>query len=148
MLVALEMGDVKVETDEATVQIRDLARRAGVTTRTLRYYEEKGLLDPERLPNGYRWYTADAVETVRRIRLLLAAGINSDRARAALPCVLDDGGFLAPTCEQMVVDFERERDRIDRQIAELESARASLDAMIAAGRQRAEAADRRQSAPV
>jgi DNA-binding transcriptional MerR regulator len=139
---------VKVETYEATVQIRDLAKRAGVTTRTLRYYEEKGLLEPERLPNGYRWYTADDVETVRRIRFLLAAGINTDMTREALPCMLDDGGFLAPTCEEMVVDFERERDRIDRQIAELELARASLDAIIAAGRQRAELADCRQSAPV
>ncbi len=139
---------MKVKTYEATVQIRELAKRAGVTTRTLRYYEEKGLLEPKRLPNGYRWYTADAVETVRRIRLLLAARINTDRARVALPCLLDDGGFLAPTCEEMVFDFERERDRIDRQIAELESARASLDAMIAAGRQRAELADCLQSAPV
>jgi DNA-binding transcriptional MerR regulator len=137
--------DVRVETDEALMQIRDLARRAGVTTRTLRYYEEKGLLDPERLPNGYRRYTDHHVETVRRIRFLLAAGINTDMAREVLPCMLDDGGFLAPTCQELVIDFERERERIDRQIAELESARASLDAIITAGRQRARCA---QSAAV
>jgi DNA-binding transcriptional MerR regulator len=140
--------DVRVETDEALMQIRDLAERAGVTTRTLRYYEEKGLLGPERLPNGYRRYTDDDVETVRRIRFLLAAGINTDMAREVLPCLLDDGGFLAPTCQELVIDFERERERIDRLIAELESARASLDAIITAGRQRARIASCAQSAAV
>ena len=140
--------DVRVETDEALMQIRDLAKRAGVTTRTLRYYEEQGLLDPERLPNGYRRYTDDDVETVRRIRFLLAAGINTDMAREVLPCMLDDGGFLAPTCQELVIDFERERERIDRLIAELESARASLDAIIIAGRQRARIASCAQSAAV
>jgi DNA-binding transcriptional MerR regulator len=130
------------------MQIRDLAERAGVTTRTLRYYEEKGLLEPERLPNGYRRYTADDVEMVRRIRFLLAAGINTDTAREVLPCMLDDGEFLAPTCDEVVVDFERERERIDRKIAELESARASLDAIIVAGRRRADTLECGQSASV
>ncbi|OWY63067.1 hypothetical protein B7486_55090 [cyanobacterium TDX16] len=120
------------------MQIRELAERAGVSTRTLRYYEEKGLLEPARSANGYRQYGAEDVERVRRIRFLLAAGINTDMAREVLPCMLDDGGFLAPYCEETVVEFERERARIEGQIAELEAARDSLDAIIAAGRTNAE----------
>lgn len=120
------------------MQIRELAERTGVSTRALRYYEEKGLLAPQRSANGYRRYAAEDVERVRRIRFLLAAGINTDMAREVLPCLLDDGGFLAPYCQETVEDFERERERIDAQIAELEAARSSLDAIIAAGRANAE----------
>lgn len=46
-----------------------VARQAGVTTQTLRYYERRGLLpDPGRTSSGYRTYPADAVRVVRFIK--------------------------------------------------------------------------------
>lgn len=114
------------------MKIGELGRRAGVSTRTLRYYEEQGLLEPTRLPNGYRSYNDRDVEQVRRIRFLLAAGINTDMAREVLPCMVDDGAFLIPACEDLIAEFEREETRIAERIAELESARTALAGIITA----------------
>jgi DNA-binding transcriptional MerR regulator len=118
----------------ADVQIGVLADRAGVSTRTLRYYEEKGLLRPNRTPAGYRVYTEEHAETVRRIRILLAAGLNTDTVREILPCMVDDGEFLAPGCDDLVAELERERQRIDDRIAELHDVRSALTGIIRAGK--------------
>lgn len=46
-----------------------VAKRAGVTTSAIRYYEDHGLLRPSgRLPNGYRFYGDDAVKALRFVR--------------------------------------------------------------------------------
>ena len=50
---------------EKTVRIGELAEAAGTTTKTLRFYEDQGLLPPaERTAAGYRDYTPDALARV------------------------------------------------------------------------------------
>ena len=49
----------------STVEIR-----TGLTRANIRYYEAEGLLQPDRLPNGYRDYTDGHVETLKKIKLL------------------------------------------------------------------------------
>lgn len=57
------------EQDEAYLQIGEVAERTGVTQRTLRFYEEKGLLrPPSRMEGGFRLYSEDDVKRVQRIR--------------------------------------------------------------------------------
>ncbi|MEU6717888.1 MerR family transcriptional regulator [Nonomuraea sp. NPDC046802] len=116
------------------MKIGTFADRAGVSTRALRYYEEKGLLHPERTSAGYRVYTGEDIETVRRIRVLLAAGLNSDLVREILPCMVDDGEFLAPGCDDLIAAFEGELQRIEGQIAELHNVRSALTGIIKAGK--------------
>jgi DNA-binding transcriptional MerR regulator len=48
------------------MRIGELSRRTGVNERLLRYYEEQGLLRPDRLPSGYRVYAESDVQTVGR----------------------------------------------------------------------------------
>ena len=49
-----------------SIGIGTLAKRAGVSIDTIRYYEKSGLLPPEaRLPSGYRRYTAEQVSRGR-----------------------------------------------------------------------------------
>lgn len=56
---------------ERFLQIGEAADRASLTQRTLRYYEEKGLLDPPtRMDGGFRLYTPDDMERIDRIRQL------------------------------------------------------------------------------
>ncbi|MGZ4114645.1 MAG: MerR family transcriptional regulator [Actinomycetota bacterium] len=64
-------------------RIGEIAVRAGVTTRTLRYYEELGLLSPSRrTAGGARRYTDDDVEAVERIRDLQdVMGLDLDAIR-------------------------------------------------------------------
>jgi DNA-binding transcriptional MerR regulator len=59
------------EPDEAHLQIGEVAERTGVTQRTLRFYEEKGLLrPPSRMEGGFRLYSEDDVRRVEQIRKL------------------------------------------------------------------------------
>ena len=59
------------DNNEATLQIGEVAERTGVTQRTLRFYEEKGLLRPPgRMEGGFRLYSEDDVKRVQRIRRL------------------------------------------------------------------------------
>ena len=114
------------------MRIQELADRTGASERSLRYYEQQGLLRPARLPNGYRDYVEADVDEVRRIRMLLAAGLSTTVIAQVLPCMVDDGGVLAPCSADMVPTFLVERQRIDEAIAELVATRELLDAIVAA----------------
>jgi MerR family transcriptional regulator, heat shock protein HspR len=60
------------------------AELAGVHPQTLRIYERKGLLDPERTGGGSRRYSDDDIEQLRRINALTAAGVNLEGVRRIL----------------------------------------------------------------
>jgi DNA-binding transcriptional MerR regulator len=67
------------------LRIGEVATRAGVTTRTLRYYQEVGLLAPETTPGGTRVYSEDDVERLRRIlELRDVMGFDLERIRLVL----------------------------------------------------------------
>ncbi|MGV9723605.1 MerR family transcriptional regulator [Nocardia beijingensis] len=112
------------------MRIGELARRAGVSERALRYYEQQGLLAPERRPSGYRVYSDEDVAAVRRIKILLAAGLSTTQILEVLPCIVDDDGLLTPGCPGLVDGLVQQRDRIDGAIAKLEATRANLDTII------------------
>ncbi len=57
--------------NEVRYQIGEVAERTGVTQRTLRFYEERGLLQPaERMDGGFRLYSDQDVERINLIRQL------------------------------------------------------------------------------
>lgn len=114
------------------MRMGEFSRRTGVSQRLLRYYEEQGLLRPARRPSGYREFAEEDVATVRGIRILLGAGLNTATIAELLPCMVDDGKVLAPGCPGMLPDLKRERERIDGAVAGLLAARSTLDAVIAA----------------
>lgn len=114
------------------MRIGEVATRAGVSARALRYYEEQQLLQAERSDSGQRHYTPDAVERVRLIRQLFAAGLNSRAIVELLPCVHTGVATAA-----MLDRLRAERDRIDRQIAELAHARDRLGGVIEVAEQNA-----------
>lgn len=109
--------------------IGELARHTGVSTRSLRYYEEKGLLRPSRLTNGYRSYDADAVERVRHIRQLLSSGLGVGDIRLLASCLgrpPQDG----VTCPDIVRLYEAKLAEIDAGMAELGALRAEVEARL------------------
>ncbi|MFH9067627.1 MerR family transcriptional regulator [Streptomyces coeruleorubidus] len=113
--------------------IGELSRRTGVSTRRLRYYEQQGLLRPQRRASGHREFDQSDVATVRRVRTLLAAGLNTDLIREVLPCIADEGAILAPTCQEMAQDLKHERERLNRSIEQLQAAHAMLGPITHAG---------------
>lgn len=119
------------------MRIGELARRTGVSERSLRYYETQGLLPAERTPGGHREYPEAAVDRVVRIQELFAAGLHSSRIAQLLPCMRDtDGGPSAVATPRLVEDLTAERARIDRMITDLVRSRETLDQVIEAARER------------
>ncbi|WP_447039584.1 MerR family transcriptional regulator [Streptomyces sp. DSM 118878] len=114
------------------MRMGEFSRRTGVSQRLLRYYEEQGLLRPSRRPSGYREFAEEDIATVRGIRMLLGAGLNTATIAELMPCMVADGRTLAPACSGMLPDLNRERERIDEAVAALLAARDTLDTVIAA----------------
>ncbi len=81
---------------EIYLQIGELARRAGVSIRTVRYYEEKGLLTPSRLTSGgIRLYTQQDLNRLIFIRRFKMLGLNMDEIKMSL-------GISHPDSDQKV----------------------------------------------
>ncbi|OQS15597.1 MerR family transcriptional regulator [Nocardia donostiensis] len=113
------------------MRIGELAEQAGVSVRSLRYYEEHGLLASTRSAGGQRIYTPGDVDRVRLLQRFYAAGLSSRTIADLLPCV------YAPSAEQTDETWARlmeERRRLDDRIADLLRARDALDEFIAVNR--------------
>ena len=119
------------------MRIGELARRTGVSERSLRYYEQQGLLTAQRTPGGQREYPEPAVDRVIRIQELFAAGLHSKTIARLLPCMRDtDGGPSAIATPRLLDDLVAERDRIDRMMTDLANSRGVLDEVIKAAQER------------
>jgi DNA-binding transcriptional MerR regulator len=109
------------------MRIGELATQTGASVRSLRYYEEQGLLSPQRTSSDQRIYGPDAVERVRLLRRLYNSGLNSATIASVLPCV--DVPSVAVTVETLGI-LRREHARIDDQIIELVRTRDDLTYLI------------------
>ncbi|MGW6441504.1 MerR family transcriptional regulator [Lentzea sp. NPDC055074] len=111
----------------ATMKIGELARLTGVSARSLRYYEQQGLMHSSRSTGGQRHYAATEVERVEIIRRLFDAGLSSKVIARLLPCVDSGENEVA---EAAFVTMREERDRLTADIGRLVGARSVLDELI------------------
>jgi DNA-binding transcriptional MerR regulator len=114
-----------------TMRIGELSRITGVSTRSLRYYEEQGLLVGDRLPNGYRDYTPDAVDTVAFIQDLFSAGLPSDVVRDVLPCA--HGERPTGNCSDLLARAQQVRAALVEQEERIAQRRRTLDHFLTKG---------------
>ena len=110
------------------MRIGEVAARAGVSVRALRYYEEHGLLTSERSSSGQRHYPPEAVDRVRFIQNLYAAGLGSKAVLRILPCL--ERGVLTDEMHERLL---AERARVQAQLDELTVTRDKLDEVIRLG---------------
>jgi DNA-binding transcriptional MerR regulator len=105
------------------MQIGQLARTSGVTTKTIRYYESIGLLDtPARTAGGYRSYGPEALERLDFIRQAKASGLTLAEIGSILE-IKDDGG---QSCDHTRALLAEHLVALDVKIDELLAARAEL----------------------
>ncbi|MFF9202361.1 MerR family transcriptional regulator [Streptomyces sp. NPDC014986] len=116
------------------MRIGEVAAKAGVSVRALRYYEQQDLLHSTRSPGGQRRYPAGAVERVRLIQQLYSAGLPSRTVRRVLPFA--DSGEVPPELLELLA---AERDRLDRQMTDLREVRDRLDDCITEARKQTRA---------
>jgi DNA-binding transcriptional MerR regulator len=112
------------------MRIGELAERAGVSTRALRYYEQQGLLAARRSSNGYRQYDESDVRLVQEIRSLLHSGFTLEDARPFVNC-LRAGHEKGGSCPESVAVYRRKLAEVDAEIRTLINRRAELADQLA-----------------
>lgn len=108
------------------MRIGELAEATGASVRAIRYYEEQGLLWPERTASGQRVYTKDAVDQVRWIRMMLGNGFPSRAIAKLRRCVNAD----EITPEQRAVIYE-EHARVEAEYRAAAATRDRFEAVLA-----------------
>lgn len=110
----------KVNRYDGRVRIGQLAKTAGVTSKTIRFYEETGVLpEPPRRASGYREYDAGAVERLAFIKAAQGAGLTLAEI-AQIIAVRDSAG---PPCEHVTALLARRAGDLEHRIAELTALR-------------------------
>ena len=109
------------------MRIGELASRSGVSTKTIRYYEDIGVVvPPRRSSSGYRDYDGSALDRLAFVRAAQAAGLSLGEIRSIL--ALRDAGDTP--CGH-VLDLLRSRSaELDRRIAELRALRGELHRLV------------------
>lgn len=105
------------------MRIGDLAKRSGLTVKTLRFYEQAGVLPAAaRLPSGYRDYDDSALPRLTFIKAAQAAGLTLAEIGQVIRARDDDG----PPCEHVIGLLDAHAADLDRRIAELTLLRADI----------------------
>jgi DNA-binding transcriptional MerR regulator len=122
------------------MRIGELARLSNTPARSLRYYEEQGLIKPRRLDNGYRTYDDYNVNRVVQIRGLLDSGIPTRIINLILPCLEQPRQIVVDDAEPELLELlaaERDRmtDRIECLTRNRDAIASYLDAVAEATEQ-------------
>lgn len=117
------------EPPRVVVRIGQLSKATGVSSRSLRYYEEQGLLRSHRAANSYREYGPDAVEQVAFIQDLFSAGLSSQVIRDSLPVAGQTR--TEAECSALLARVREVRDELARQERRLAQRRKTLDSYLA-----------------
>lgn len=117
------------------MQIGELAERTGASRRSLRYYEQQGLLEAGRTGKGWRLYDERAVHRVLNVRELLGAGLTVEDIRQVVPCLdMKTEDFLS--CQdspaEVLAMYQGRLAAVEAKAAELSRYRAELVERIAA----------------
>lgn len=111
------------------MRISELSQRSQVSARSIRHYEQKGLLEADRLDNDYRHFNASAIERVKIIQLYLKLGLTTDQIR-----ILFRGEVASPDdyeyCEEMLSFYEDKLSSVGSQIAALHELKHLLERQI------------------
>lgn len=121
------------------MRIGELAERAGVTTKAVRYYDSLGLLRARRLGNGYRDYSDSDIRLVREIRDLAALGIRAPLARPFLDCLVA-GHAQGDDCPDAVTAYRTAIEAISARMDDLSARRAALTELLASATARTQPA--------
>jgi DNA-binding transcriptional MerR regulator len=109
------------------MKIGELARRSGLPVKTLRYYEDLGLLPAVgRSPGGYRLFAEESLRRLDFIRRLKSLGLSLEDIQACL--AVHDAGRLP--CGDIQRQLQRQIDLVDERLRELRQFRRELQTLL------------------
>lgn len=108
---------------------------SGVSARSLRHYEDEGLIVPGRCSNGFRDYCQSTIDRVLAIRALLESGLPVRLIKDALPRLTDHPDAKADVVSaEFLHEVEHYRDRLAARIAVLNEQQTALDTYLRTAR--------------
>ena len=108
------------------MNVGDAARRSGLPAKTIRYYEEIGLLKPARAGNGYRDYSGDDIHRLAFLRRARGLGFSIDDCRQ-LMALYGDKSRASHDVREIASAHVR---AIEDKVRELQSMRSTLNKLI------------------
>lgn len=112
------------------MRIGELAEKAGTTPRTLRYYEDRGLLKSGRTGNGYRAYDEEDLRLLQQIQLLQDFGFELEETRPFVDC-LRSGQPSGDVCPASIEVYRRKLAELDECVARLGGIREEIAGQLA-----------------
>tara|TARA_R110002096_G_scaffold152047_1_gene314937 strand:- start:7436 stop:7837 length:402 start_codon:yes stop_codon:yes gene_type:complete len=110
------------------MKIGTLAERAGLSTKTIRYYEKVGLIDPPpRTEGGYRAYRDEDIDILRFVAPARGFGFSVKECKALLTLYSDRSRASSDVKALALAHIEE----VDRKIKELQSIRHTLGELVA-----------------
>jgi DNA-binding transcriptional MerR regulator len=106
------------------MKISELSRETLASPRSIRYYEEMGLIKPARTEAGYRIYNNSHIKTVKEIMWMLEAGLTLKNIKYIVPCTLQKTEILM--CADLQELFESEIIQIELKIKALKNSHSLL----------------------
>ena len=112
------------------MKVSELSQLTSVSVRSIRHYENNGLLVADRLENDYRDFSETAVERVKAIQLYLKLGLTVDEIGALFKSEAADPDEYE-YCEQMLATYEEKLTNVNHQIEALHGLKRLLERQIA-----------------
>lgn len=114
----------------AKMRIGDLAQKAGVTPRTIRYYENLGLISPsEREGTGFRYYTDTELARLQKIDCLKSLGLTLEEVASVIDLYFEDSTGIKGKQKVLEILYSHLCET-DNKIAALAQFRTELQANI------------------
>ncbi|MCT8998305.1 Cu(I)-responsive transcriptional regulator [Chelativorans intermedius] len=110
------------------MNVGDVARRSGLPPKTIRYYEDIGLIAPARAGNGYRAYSQEDAHRLAFLKRARSLGFSIEECRQLLALYADKGRASQDVRRIAVAHV----GAIEQKIRELQSMRATLQRLIEA----------------
>lgn len=111
-----------------TLRIGQVAQACGMSTASIRFYEQQGLLSPAtRAGNGYRTYSTQDIERLRRIRTCRSLDMSIQEIQA----LLQVSGDSPTVCEVTSHVLRQHMDHVTQRIEELQELKSRLETLQA-----------------
>lgn len=111
------------------MKIGKVRKITGVSARSIRYYEEKGLIKTSRQENNYREYDEKTIESINTIQLYLGLGLTTDQIRDIIFCRFPEQQEHKDKdvyCEELLLMYQSKMHEINQQLAALTKAKSNL----------------------